>query len=125
MLISGSADPITPALPEQIIPFTWLQTSEKYLVLLKGGTHFSTLNESAGSIPVPKQAIGPDPRIAQDYLRQLGLAFFGKQISNQGIYDNYLNAEYGAVINKDEFPLRLVESLDPNFLQLKSSQLQQ
>ncbi|MEM8723540.1 MAG: alpha/beta hydrolase [Cyanobacteria bacterium P01_G01_bin.39] len=125
MLVSGSADPITPALPEQIIPFTWLQTPEKYLVLLKGGTHFSALNESAGSIPVPQKAIGPDPKIAQDYLKQLGLAFFGKQITNQVTYGNYLNAEYGAVINKEEFPLRLVESLDPNFLQLKSSQLQQ
>ena len=57
MLVSGSADPVTPALPEQITPFTWLTTPQKYLVLLKGGTHFSTLDESAGSIPVPEQAI--------------------------------------------------------------------
>ena len=121
MLISGSADPITPALPEQIIPFTWLTTPEKYLVLLKGGTHFSTLNESAGSIPVPKQAIGPDPKIAHDYLKQLGLGFFGKYIGEQLLYTDYLNAEYGTVISKREFPLRLVESLDPNFLKLKSS----
>ena len=121
MLISGSADPITPALPEQIIPFTWLTTPEKYLVLLKGGTHFSNLNESAGSIPVPKQAIGPDPKIAHDYLRQLGLAFFGKYIGEQFLYTDYLNAEYGTVISKQEFPLRLVESLDLNFLKLKSS----
>ncbi|MEM7759644.1 MAG: alpha/beta hydrolase [Cyanobacteria bacterium P01_A01_bin.40] len=124
MLVSGSADPITPALPEQITPFTWLQTPEKYLVLLKGGTHFSTLNESAGSIPVPEQAIGPDPKIAQNYVRQLGLAFFGKHIRQQSGYAAYLNAEYGTVISKEEFSLRLVESLDPNFLKLKSSQPQ-
>ncbi|MGB5636932.1 MAG: alpha/beta hydrolase [Waterburya sp.] len=121
MFISGSADPITPTLPEQIIPFTWLTTPEKYLVLLKGGTHFSTLNESVGSIPVPEQAIGPDPKIAHNYLRQLGLAFFGNYIGQQFLYRDYLNAEYGTVISKEEFPLRLVESLDPNFLQLKSN----
>ncbi|MEO1467023.1 MAG: alpha/beta fold hydrolase, partial [Cyanobacteria bacterium J06633_1] len=74
MVISGSSDPVTPALPEQITPFTWLTTPEKYLVLLKGGTHFSTLNESGGSIPVPEQAIGPSPKIAHNYIRQLGLA---------------------------------------------------
>ncbi|MEO1004524.1 MAG: alpha/beta hydrolase [Cyanobacteria bacterium J06638_38] len=124
MLVSGSDDPITPALPEQITPFTWLQTPEKYLVLLKGGTHFSTLNESAGSIPVPEQAIGPDPKIAQNYVRQLGLAFFGQHIRQQSGYAPYLNAEYGTVISTEEFPLRLVESLDPNFLKLKSSQPQ-
>ena len=119
MLISGSADPITPALPEQIEPFTWLTTRNKYLVLLKGGTHFSTLNESAGSIPVPEQAIGPDPKIAQNYVEQLGLAFFSRYIKEQPLYDDYLNAEYGAVISQEKFPLRLVETLDPNFLQLK------
>ena len=120
MLVSGSADPITPALPEQIIPFTWLTTSNKYLVLLVGGTHFSTLNESAGSIPVPSQAIGPAPKVAQNYLKQLGLAFFGNYISDLPSYSNYLNAAYGAVISRPEFPLKLVESLSPDFLQIAS-----
>jgi predicted dienelactone hydrolase len=122
MLISGSSDPITPSLPEQITPFTWLTTPEKYLVLLKGGTHFSTLAESAGSIPVPKKAIGPSPKIAQDYVRQLGLAFFGKYITKKEAYSNYLNAEYGAVISRKKFPLRLVESLNPDILELESQE---
>ncbi|MEL6578799.1 MAG: alpha/beta hydrolase [Cyanobacteria bacterium J06621_12] len=119
MLVSGSADPITPALPEQITPFTWLTSPEKYLVLLKGGTHFSTLNESAGSIPVPEKAIGPSPKIAQNYVRQLGLAFFGNYIAEQQGYSQYLNAEYGATISRKKFPVRLVESLNPEVLQLK------
>ncbi|MEO1670388.1 MAG: alpha/beta hydrolase [Cyanobacteria bacterium J06631_2] len=119
MLVSGSADPITPALPEQITPFTWLTSPEKYLVLLKGGTHFSTLNESAGSIPVPEKAIGPSPKIAQNYVRQLGLAFFGNYIIEQQGYSQYLNAEYGATISRKKFPVRLVESLNPEVLQLK------
>ena len=122
MFISGSADPITPALPEQIIPFTWLTSAEKYLVLLKGGTHFSTLNESAGSIPVPAQAIGPSPKIAQNYVKQLGLAFFGTYITEQLMYADYLNAEYGAVISNSKFPLRLVKSLDPSLLKWEFNQ---
>ncbi len=121
MLVSGSSDPITPALSEQIIPFTWLTTPEKYLVLLNGGTHFSTLNESAGSIPVPPQAIGPSPKIAQDYIKQLGLAFFGTYVCQKSTYADYLNAEYGAVISKRQIPLSLIESLDPKSLQLKSA----
>ncbi|MGF1588361.1 MAG: alpha/beta hydrolase [Pleurocapsa sp.] len=121
MFISGSADPITPALPEQIIPFTWLTTPQKYLVLLQGGTHFSTLNESSGSIPVPAQAIGPSPQIAQNYVKQLGLAFFGRYITEQPFYADYLNAEYAVAISESQFPLRLVKSLDPSLLKLQSS----
>ncbi len=119
MIVSGSADPITPALSEQIIPFTWLETAQKYLVLLKGGTHFSTLNESAGSIPVPPQAIGPDPKIAQNYMKQLALAFFGTYIQDQPKYASYLNAEYGNTISNRKMPLSLIKVLDPEALQLK------
>lgn len=119
MFVSGSSDPVTPALPEQLIPFTWLTTPEKYLVLLKGGTHFSTLDESAGSIPVPEQAIGPSPKIAHDYVRQLGLAFFGQHILRQESYGIYLNAQYGSAISRKDFPLRFIENLNPDFLELK------
>ncbi|RMF25177.1 MAG: alpha/beta hydrolase, partial [Cyanobacteria bacterium J083] len=48
MLVAGSADAVTPALAEQIIPFTWLNTADKYLALLGGGTHFSVIAESTG-----------------------------------------------------------------------------
>lgn len=119
-IVAGSSDPITPALSEQIIPFTWLEIPEKYLVLLKGGTHFSTLNESSGSIPVPQKAIGPDPKIAQAYIKQLALAMFAIHIQNQPQYARYLNAEYGTVISKDKMPLSIIESLDIKALELQS-----
>ena len=119
MLVSGSADPITPALSEQIVPFTWLATEEKYLALLKGGTHFSTLNESSGSIPVPERAIGPDPKIAQDYIKQLGLAFFGAYVTDNSAYRGYLNANYGNYLSNEQMPLSLVRSLEEANWQLK------
>ncbi|WP_081942846.1 alpha/beta hydrolase [Myxosarcina sp. GI1] len=112
MLMSGSADPVTPALAEQIMPFTWLTTEQKYLALLKGGTHFSVLNESSGSIPVPQRAIGPSPRIAQNYLKQLSLAFFKTYISERQDFRAYLSANYAARISRQEFPISLVRSLN-------------
>lgn len=124
MVVSGSSDTITPALSEQIIPFTWISSPQKYLLLLKSGTHFSTLNESAGSIPVPKQAIGPSPKIAQAYMKQLGLAFFGAYITEEARYNRYLNSAYGLIINNEQFPLSLVESLDPKSLKLRLSKRQ-
>ncbi|BAZ45660.1 putative dienelactone hydrolase [Chondrocystis sp. NIES-4102] len=112
MIVSGSSDSVTPARAEQIIPFTWLTTSRKYLVLLQGGTHFSTLGESSGSIPVPTQAIGPNPKIAQRYIKQLSLAFFSNYITQQSQYANYLNSAYGSVISNEQMPLSLITSLD-------------
>ena len=111
MIVSGTADPVTPALSEQINPFTWLTTSEKYLALLRGGTHFSTLDESSGSIPVPEQAIGPDPRIARNYVKQLSLVFFSTYVDRQVEYKPYLSADYAASISQSLLPLHIIESL--------------
>ena len=111
MIISGSADPVTPALPEQIRPFTWLTTSEKYLALLKGGTHFSALNESSGSIPLPARAIGPDPTVAQNYVKQLSLVFFATYVAREPEYKPYLSADYANRISNPVLPLNLVNSL--------------
>ncbi len=58
MIVAGTSDTAAPAYPEQIQPFTWLTNENKYLVLMNGGTHFSTIAESPDStIPVPSQAM--------------------------------------------------------------------
>ncbi len=111
MLVSGSADTVTPAFPEQIIPFTWLTTPNKYLVLLEGGTHFSALAEEEGSVPLPPQLLGMGGDIAQDYMKALNVAFFKTHISQSPEYRNYLNAPYAQVISQEQLPLFLIESL--------------
>ena len=111
MLVAGSDDTVAPALAEQIQPFTWLTTPHKYLVLLKNGTHFSTLEESTGGIPVPPSAIGPGPDVAQEYTKALSLAFFKTYIANDSTYQVYLSASYAQYISKDPLPLSLVQSL--------------
>ena len=44
--MTGSADIIAPTLWEQLYPFSWLQTSDKFLVTMHQGTHFSTIGTS-------------------------------------------------------------------------------
>ena len=114
MIVAGSADAVTPALPEQIRPFTWLEEPEKYLVLLQGGTHFSVLDEekSAGAIPIPEQAIGPAPELAQEYLQVLGLAFFNTYVAEEPEYQSYLSAGYARSLSQSSLPVYLVESLE-------------
>lgn len=113
MLVAGSNDTVAPALPEQIQPFTWLTTPNKYLVLLNQGTHFSTLAPTADDVPLPIPILGPDPRIGQDYMKALSLAFFQTYLAGQLEYRRYLSASYAEFISQYLMPLSLVESLIP------------
>jgi predicted dienelactone hydrolase len=117
MLVSGSDDTVAPALPEQIQPFTWLKTPNKYLALIKGGTHFSTLVDTTGAIPIPPSAIGPFPEVARDYMKALSVAFFKTYIANDSSYQAYLNAAYAQFISRNTLPLKLIQSLTEAQLQ--------
>ncbi len=115
MIVSSSADRIAPALAQQILPFTWLNNPEKYLVLLKDGTHFSTLgfnNPEIDPIPIPAQVIGPDPVIARRYINTLSVAFFKTYLTKASLYQPYLTATYAQAISTEPIGLSLVRSLD-------------
>ncbi len=116
MIVAGSADTVTPALEEQIIPFTALTTSDRYLILLQRGTHFSTLGSTDDDADLPPAVLGPDPQIAQAYTRSLGLAFFGAYIANQPDYQNYLGPRYLRQISQDTMPMTVVRQLDASQL---------
>lgn len=120
MLVSSSADKVAPALPEQIEPFTWLTSPEKYLVLLEGGTHFSVPNHTdsdGGVLPIPTSAIGPNPAIAHRYVNALSVAFFKTYITGKEQYRPYLTADYAQAISQDALSLSLVRSLSAEITQ--------
>lgn len=112
MIVSGSADTVTPALFEQIRPFTWLTTPDRFLLLLRGGTHFSTIGTSESAVlDFPADVIGPDPSIARRYTSALSVAFFQTYLANQPNYQPYLSAAYASRISQSPLPLQLVRSL--------------
>jgi predicted dienelactone hydrolase len=86
MIISGTADSITPPLAEQIEPFTWLPNIEKRLILIDGATHFSTIDQlqpTERAFVTPKELIGRTPEVARTYMRALGIAFFRTYVKKQ------------------------------------------
>ena len=119
MIISGSSDTIAPALPEQILPFSWLKTDQKYFVLIERATHFSAIGEtepSTNAIAVPAQAIGPNPAIARRYISALSLAFCQTYIARNTQYRFYLSSAYAQSISQAPLNLSLVQSLPLNQL---------
>ena len=111
MIIGGTKDYVTPAVPEQIQPYTWLNSSRKHLVLLEPGTHFSFLKESGGRLTVPPQLIGPNPNLAYPYLKALSLSFFETYLQENYQYSSYLSQTYVSTINDQPFSLSLIEDL--------------
>jgi predicted dienelactone hydrolase len=98
--VGGSDDIVTPAVPEQIYPFTWLTTPDKYLAMMINGTHFSTPNisNSVGIFPVTNSFIGPEPARARVYTNALSLAFFQTHLAARREFKVYLNAAYAKSI---------------------------
>lgn len=115
LLLSGSSDTIAPALLEQIRPFTWLETLNKYFVLLQGGTHFSTIDvpdqSSADVFELPSEIVGPDPALARAYLKALSVAFFQTYLAQNSSYRPYLDASYVQSMSRALLPISLVQSL--------------
>lgn len=110
-IVSGGADTVAPALVEQIQPFTWLTMPKKYLVLMKTGTHFSVLGAEEGVVAFPPEVIGPNPVLAQRYMKGLSLAFLETYIGDRSQYQPYLTSTYIRSLSQDPIPLSLVQVL--------------
>ncbi|MEH1832936.1 MAG: alpha/beta hydrolase [Nostoc sp.] len=113
MIVSSSDDTVAPALSEQILPFSWFANSQKYLVMLVGGTHFSTIgngNPANQQVALPADMIG-DASQARRYMNVLSLPFFQTYVARRPKYVSYLNAAYTQSISSKSLGLSLVQSL--------------
>ena len=111
MIVSGINDLVTPPVAEQMQPFSWLKTPDKYLVLVQSGTHFSFLEEGIGVLPVPDTIVGPSSRLAHPAIKALSTAFLKTHIAQQSEYQVYLTRDRVAEINSSPFQLSLIRSL--------------
>ncbi len=111
-IMAGSADTIAPALPEQILPFTWLTTPDRYLLLMDGATHFSTIGVTGSeSFDLPPQVIGPVPEVAQEYTKAMSLAFLSLYLKGDSRYQPALTSAFTTRFSQPEIPLSLIQEL--------------
>jgi predicted dienelactone hydrolase len=118
MVIAGSADTVAPAWLEQIQPFTWLTSADKYLVMMNNGTHFSTIDQSPQSVfQPPREAIGPEPALARRYLSGLSVAFMENYLNGRSSFRPYLEPNSAIAVSRGAIGLRILRSLTPEQLQ--------
>ena len=113
-IVGSSDDTVAPVVSEQIIPFTWLTTASRYLVLLNGAGHTAVTAITAGdrlSPEVSNALAGANPMASQDYLKLLSVAFFKTHLSQESNYANYLSTEYFANIPAPSPQANLLRSL--------------
>ncbi|MBD1910203.1 alpha/beta hydrolase [Leptolyngbya sp. FACHB-8] len=121
MVVSGGADTVTPALPEQITPFSQLAIPDRYLLMMENATHFSAIDIPEGetaTVTLPSELVGPSPAIAHQYLTAFSLAFFGHYLQNDGSLENYLTPAYARYLSQPDLPIDLVRNFSPGVLSL-------
>lgn len=132
LLVSGSEDPLAPALLEQIRPFTWLNQPldtdtaqpvtdipSHYLALIQGGSHLydpPDQVEGAEASPLASELINADIPLAHSYLKALSLGFMQAEVERNPIYRNALDDASIVQLGQQPLPLLLVDSLTEEML---------
>ncbi|MEL7358549.1 MAG: alpha/beta fold hydrolase [Cyanobacteria bacterium J06560_6] len=124
LLIAGSADPVAPALLEQIQPFTWLNAGDQtavpdhYLALIQGGTHlYDPIDiDGADSIALSSQLVNADTELAYSYLRALTLGFMEAEINQNTAYKAALDDTSIVQLGTQPLPLYIVSTLTEEML---------
>ncbi len=114
MLVASSQDIATPIVSEQVRPFTWLATPNKYLVLIENATHFSALAAPTPDndvLPIPAALLGPNPAPVYDYLKIMNVAFWQTHLLNRPEYAFYLQPSYAKYLSQAPLNLSLLEYL--------------
>lgn len=115
MIIGGSQDYVASVVQEQIHPFLWLTTPEKYLALMIPSGHTFADNTDGGEDPLPDTVSmflsGPDPSLAREHMEALSLAFMQVYLGDRPDYQAYLGADYARFISQDPIQLDFIRSL--------------
>ena len=91
MMVAASEDFVAPAVDEQIVPFTWLETDDRYLVLIENATHFSFFTGDLEALKdVPEQLIGPVPELAKLDMQWMATTFFEAHLNGSSKHQSFL-----------------------------------
>ncbi|MEO1591534.1 MAG: alpha/beta hydrolase [Cyanobacteria bacterium J06632_22] len=117
LVIASSSDTVAPALVEQIEPFTWLTVDDRYLLMLEGASHFSTIGVTGvETFQLPPELLGPVPEVAQRYTQVMSNAFLQTYLRGDRRYQPILSSAFTTRFSQPEMPLSIISELDPERL---------
>lgn len=140
LIVAGTADPIAPALLEQIRPYTWLHESVEttaelvvddaaetldasatsdpiapnghYLALIEGGSHLYEAPEIEGeNVTILNGIVSPDVTLTDSYQKALSLGFVEATVAQNPDFQNVLEGRAIVQIGQQPLPLFVISSL--------------
>jgi predicted dienelactone hydrolase len=113
LMVAGANDIVTPVIEEQIHPFLWLNSPNKYLALMVPGTHFSSTlrSDTKGVAGVPKFIIGTNFDLGRPYFFGLSTAFFNVYLKQRQQDLPYLSSSYNKSLSQEGLDINFIQSL--------------
>ena len=119
MIMSGTGDAVTPAVSQQLLPFTHLKSSTKFLLTAIGGSHLSVgdpsnLNEALTDNLFMRERRGKDTESLRQLLKGVTLSFIKQITPNAKPYQSFLTSAYAQSFSTPGLQLRLNSELSAN-----------
>lgn len=122
LILSSSADKITPPLTEQVMGFAKIP-SPKWLVGVVGGSHLSVVDPSLtpyqeGKPPIlNKEVTREQAQDVRKFLKGVTLAMAAQLTPEASQYAPFLTSDYAQISSTRLFPLRTVREISPEMIQ--------
>ncbi|MBJ7295947.1 MAG: alpha/beta hydrolase [Dolichospermum sp.] len=122
LILSSSADKITPPLTEQVMGFAKIP-SPKWLVGVVGASHLSVIDPNLtpyqqGKLPIlNKEVTGKQAQDVRKFLKGVTLAMAAQLTPEASQYAPFLTSDYAQISSTRLFPLRTVRELSPEMIQ--------
>ena len=100
---AGVYDPATPFVLEQVRPFPWLNSSDRYLALQEGDAHVDLSDLDAGIIELLDAFVYlslPEPGLLTSYNQALTLAFLEVHLLENDKFQPYLQSAYASYLSQ-------------------------
>lgn len=116
MMFSGTKDPVTPIIPEQLRAFSWMTMPDRYLLTADNAAHDVQITSLVDRFLLPAN-LDVSATEALDsfltHLRTVGLAFMQVYVAEQSDYQPYLQAAYVESLDITPFDFSLIRSFSP------------
>ncbi|MFN4953474.1 MAG: alpha/beta hydrolase [Aphanizomenon sp.] len=124
LILSSSADKITPALTEQVMGFAKIP-SPKWLVGVVGASHLSVIDpsvildqkEQSNTAILNQEVTGEKAEDVRKFLKGVTLAMAAQLTPEASQYAPFLTSDYAQISSTRLFPLRIVRELSPEMIQ--------
>ena len=124
LILSSSADKVTPPLTEQVMGFAKIP-SPKWLVGVVGATHLSIIDPSIplnqqGTPNTPilnKEVTGEQSQDVRKFLKGITLAMAAQLTPEASQYAPFLTSDYAQISSTRLFPFRTVREISPEMIQ--------